>query len=56
MTADNASECTENIITPVPSTQAFPGTAEDSFNFAHSSHQIHIEQSIGILMIEVNSE
>ena len=50
MAADDAHVCTENVITPIPSTQALPGTAEDSLNFAHSSHWIHVEQSFGILI------
>ena len=50
MATDDAYVCTENIITPISSKQALSGTAEDLFNFAHSSHWIHIVQSFGILI------
>ena len=45
---DEAYMCTEDLITPVPSSHA--SSEEDSFNFFHSSLRMHVEQAFGMLM------
>jgi len=48
--ADDAYECTETLITPVPRRRAPIWSLEDSFNFYHSSLRMHVEQAFGILV------
>ena len=39
--------CTEDLITPVPSSHA--SSEENAFNFFHSSLRMHVEQAFGML-------
>ena len=48
--ADKAYICDNCIVTPVPVSQALPGSDEDAFNFYHSSLRMHIEQAFGLLL------
>jgi len=47
---DDAYECTEHIITPIPKRRAPVGSREDAFNFYQSSLRMHIEQAFGVLV------
>ena len=48
--ADKAHICDEQIITLIPTENAPSDSPADGFNFAPSSHRMHIEQSFGMLM------
>lgn len=45
---DEAYNCSEYLITPVPASMA--SDVEDAFNFYHSSLRMHVEQSFGMLI------
>jgi len=47
---DDAYECTESIITPIPRRRAPLGSREDAFNYYQSSLLMHVQQVFGVLV------